>query len=69
MPNTQENAYKKLYKKALTTNSYKAAVISNCLDCMNWERSEVKHCTVTTCPCYNIRLYKGNTVYSSETEL
>ena len=30
-----------------------------CLDCCNWQKTEVAACPVTTCPLYPLRPYRG----------
>ena len=39
----------------LEKGSYKAATIACCLSCANFSASEVKNCTVKTCPLWGIR--------------
>lgn len=36
-----------------------AAIKLKCLDCANYEKSEVKNCTIEDCPLYDFRLGKN----------
>ncbi|RDJ34940.1 MAG: hypothetical protein DWQ19_08890 [Crenarchaeota archaeon] len=36
-----------------------AAVKLKCLDCSNWQTTEVRHCPVRTCPLWAFRPYQG----------
>jgi hypothetical protein len=38
--------------------SLKARVKLMCLDCCNWEKGEVAHCEIKTCPLWDVRPYK-----------
>lgn len=57
IPDTQSNAYKKQYIKAMTTASLRAAINSKCLDCCCWQAREVRKCTAENCPLYKHRPY------------
>ena len=48
--------YNKLYEKACTGKSRKAAVRSQCLECMGYKDNEVTACTDGGCPLFNYRL-------------
>ena len=52
-------SYKKNYEKAVTTNSKTEAIKAKCLDCMAWDKKEVKTCPITYCPLYPHRPYQG----------
>ena len=59
IPDVYHGAYRKVYDKAMTGRSLRAAVNSKCLDCVCWEREEVKKCPSIDCPLYSYRPYKG----------
>jgi len=48
-------AYWRLYERAMTGRSRKAAMRSFCLECCGWQRVEVANCTATACPLYPYR--------------
>jgi len=50
--------YKKQHEKALRGHSLPAAINAKCLDCMCWQREEVRKCTITDCSLYPYRPYK-----------
>ena len=52
--------YQGNYKKAvgIGQNPSKAeAIKAKCLDCVNWERTEVRDCTAKNCPLWTHRPY------------
>jgi len=50
--------YQSSYKTAMKGRSLRAAINSKCLDCTNWQRTEVKHCPIPTCSLYPYRPYQ-----------
>ena len=50
--------YRKNYLKAVEGNSLRAAVNAQCLECVCWQREEVRLCTDLGCPLYPYRPYK-----------
>ena len=50
--------YKNHYRKAMTGRCRTAAVKAFCLECMGWQRTEVRNCTSVACPLYLYRPYK-----------
>ena len=50
--------YKNTYKKAMTGRYRAAAVKAFCLECMGWQREEVRKCNSVACPLYPYRTYK-----------
>ena len=50
--------YKNNYIKAVSGKSRTAAVKAFCLECMGWQREEVRNCTSVACPLYLYRSYK-----------
>lgn len=55
IPNLYNGAYKKIYDKALSGKSLRAAITANCQECMCWQGIEVKNCDVVTCPLHPYR--------------
>lgn len=47
------------YKKAMRGKSMKAAIKSFCLECVQWQKEEVRKCTDLACPLYPYRPYKN----------
>lgn len=47
--------YKKLYEKAVSGKSRKAAIRSQCLECTGYNPSEILLCTDIWCPLYKYR--------------
>ena len=50
--------YRNIYKKAMAGRNRTAAVKAFCLECMGWQREEVRNCTSVACPLYLYRPYK-----------
>jgi len=50
--------YKKTYEKAVARKSMKAAIKAQCLECVGWEKSEVRNCTALACPLWAYRPYQ-----------
>jgi len=50
--------YRSTYKKAVTHKSMRAAVNSQCLECVGYERKEISVCTDLGCPLYSFRPYQ-----------
>jgi len=48
--------YKRLYNKAVTGRSRKAAIRSFCLECTGYSPKETENCTDKACPLYKYRL-------------
>ncbi|GMU22162.1 MAG: hypothetical protein AMXMBFR13_22500 [Phycisphaerae bacterium] len=47
--------YHKLYQRAMSGRSQKAAIRAHCLMCCGWSRREVEACTAPGCPLYALR--------------
>lgn len=47
--------YGKNYRRAMRGRSLKSAVKAFCLECVGWQREEVKLCTDLGCPLYPYR--------------
>lgn len=58
--------YRANYDKAMTGKSPKAAMKAFCLECVVWQREEVKKCTSPTCPLYPYRPYKESKAPDNE---
>ncbi len=56
--NDVPDRYKKNYEKAMTGKNRAAAVKAFCLECVTWQREEVKLCTAPACPLFPYRPYK-----------
>jgi hypothetical protein len=52
--------YRKNYQKAMTGRSMKRAIKSFCLECVGWQREEIKLCTDLGCPLYPYRPTGGH---------
>ena len=50
--------YRSNYEKAITGKSRTAAVKAFCLECVCWQRNEVKNCTSVACPLFPYRAYE-----------
>lgn len=50
--------FKPMVLKILETNSKVGRLKLMCLQCVNWDRKEVKLCDITSCPLHPIRPYK-----------
>lgn len=46
------------YDKALRGKSMKAGIKAFCLECVCWQKEEVRLCTSLACPLYSYRPYK-----------
>lgn len=53
--------YKASYKKAVNHKSMRAAVNSQCVECVGYQRKEVGVCTDLACPLYSYRPYQKRT--------
>jgi len=61
IPDINNEFYRRLYDKAQSGKSLRAAVDSKCLDCMCWQRSEIAKCPHIACPLYQYRPYRQTT--------
>jgi hypothetical protein len=50
--------YRGGYLDALAGKSLRAAVNAHCLECVGWQREEVKRCTAYGCAMYGYRPYQ-----------
>jgi len=51
--------YRSTYRKATRGKSLRAAINSQCLECCQWQRVEVRDCTALACPLYAVRPYQS----------
>lgn len=51
-------SYRPIYRKAMKGRSMAAAIRAMCQDCCNWQRVEVRECTVVCCPLHDYRPYR-----------
>lgn len=67
-------AYRRNYEMAMAGNSRKAAMKAFCLECVMWQRNEVKLCPSIACPLYPYRPFQDTenasqgVDYSAETQ-
>jgi hypothetical protein len=54
------------YNKALRGRSMKAAIKAFCLECVCWQKEEVRLCTSLACPLYPYRPYKQRSKQASK---
>ena len=52
--------YRATYDKAVSGKSLRAAVNAFCLECVMWQREEVRLCPSVACPLWEYRPYKPN---------
>jgi len=69
IPNLFGGSYRKQYDKAMKGHSLRAAINSKCLDCMCWQATEVKKCSIIACPLHPYRPYQTDTSSDSESQL
>jgi len=50
--------YKNIYKRAVSGKSLRASINAQCLECVQWQRVEVRKCTDLGCPLYPVRPYQ-----------
>jgi hypothetical protein len=49
---------RRTYKKAVAKKSMRAALNSFCLECVDYQREEIKACTDMACPLWAYRPYR-----------
>lgn len=50
--------YRGIYDRAVKGKSLRAAINAQCLECVGWQRIEVRNCTDLGCPLYTVRPYQ-----------
>jgi len=58
--------YRGIYKSAIQGKSRKAGIHSFCLECVGYEKEEVRLCTDLGCPLYEFRPYKERSKHSDK---
>jgi hypothetical protein len=58
--------HKANYDKAMRGKSLRAGTKAFCLECVNWQKEEVRHCTDFACPLYPYRPYKNSSKQAPE---
>lgn len=67
IPNLYDGSFRREWVKALQRKSMKSAVSAKCRDCVNWQNTEVKECSIVTCPLWQYRpLIKRNSKLKAE---
>ena len=61
--------YRRLYDRAVSGKSLRAAINAQCLECCEWVSREVTLCTDLGCPLYRVRGYQGSSQSASEGHL
>jgi len=56
VPDSQQWLFYQVYTGE---NSRSKAIKAKCLDCSTFNKEEIKHCEVFTCPLFNFRPYQG----------
>ena len=57
IPDLHNDAYRKVWDRAIKKRSLAAAVKSKCLDCSCWQSVEIKNCQCVACPLFEVRPY------------
>jgi hypothetical protein len=55
-PEDVPQKYRRLYERAMSGRSRRAAIRVNCLWCVGWSEHEVEQCTSPGCPLFGFRL-------------
>lgn len=50
--------YRNTYDKAISGRSLRSAIKAHCLECVCWQRDEVRLCTSLACPLWAVRPYQ-----------
>ncbi|MCK5611861.1 hypothetical protein KAR91_58870 [Candidatus Pacearchaeota archaeon] len=53
-------SYRANYNRAVKGKSLRAAINAQCLECVQWQRMEVRLCTDLACPLYTVRPYQSS---------
>ncbi|KKN44595.1 hypothetical protein LCGC14_0691330 [marine sediment metagenome] len=59
IPDLHNGSYRRVWGKAVTKKSMRAAVNAKCQDCMCWQSAEIRQCDIITCPLWQYRPYQG----------
>jgi len=60
--------YRANYDRAMAGNSLRAAINAQCLECVQWQRVEVRLCPSTPCPLWSYRPYQLNDTDNANTD-
>ena len=60
------NIHQANYDKAMKGRSLKSATKAFCLECVSWQKEEVRLCTDFACPLHPYRPYKENSKKASQ---
>jgi hypothetical protein len=54
--------YRRLYERVVGKGggTRSEAIKVMCLECVGWEKKEVRYCTATACPLYRFRPYRSD---------
>jgi len=52
--------YRGIYDKAMEGKSRRAAIKAFCLECVHWQKEEIRLCTSPDCPLYLYRPYRDD---------
>jgi len=55
IPDIFKRSFRRKWIHALQQKGLRAAVTAKCQDCMNWQNSEIRRCTLVTCPLWQVR--------------
>jgi hypothetical protein len=56
--------YRRIYEQAVKGKSRKAAIHAFCLECVYWQKEEVRKCSDLACPLYALRPYQEGANHS-----
>ncbi len=59
IPDLHNGSFRRVWGKAITKKSMRAAVNAKCQDCMCWQGAEVRRCDIITCPLWQYRPNQG----------
>jgi hypothetical protein len=54
----EKNSRTEIFRKAYEGKGFKSSIKSKCLDCCCFIVSEIRYCTVETCPLWTVRPYQ-----------
>jgi hypothetical protein len=52
-------AFRAAYQKAVAGGSLRAAINSQCGECLGWSVQEIRHCSDSACPLFSVRPYQN----------
>ena len=66
IPGKHNESYRRTYDKAMSGKSLRAATRSKCLDCMGWDKKEVRNCDILSCSLWPHRPYQERVKSATE---